>query len=60
MEMTAAGMEADTVNPTLSPKYAFAAPKTIANIIPRIMAVSVISGRDFDAGTYGTNSVVFE
>lgn len=28
MEITAAGMDADTVIPTLSPKYAFAPPKT--------------------------------
>lgn len=27
MEITAAGMEADTVRPTRRPKYAFAAPK---------------------------------
>lgn len=27
MEITAAGMDADTVIPTLSPKYAFAPPK---------------------------------
>jgi len=29
IEITAAGMEADTVIPTISPRYAFAAPKVI-------------------------------
>ena len=49
--MTAAGMEAETVKPIRRPRYAFAAPNTIARIIPRIIAVIVNSGRDFDAYT---------
>lgn len=60
MEITAAGIEAETVNPISRPKYAFAAPNTTARIIPRIIAVTVNSGRDLDADTYGTNLLSFE
>ena len=56
IEITAAGMDADTVIPTLSPKYAFAAPNTIANNTPIITDVTVNSGVTFSAGTYGLNS----
>ena len=48
--ITAAGIEADTVIPTRSPRYAFAAPKTTARIIPVIMDVIVNSGVTFSAG----------
>lgn len=44
MEITAAGMEAETVMPTLNPRYAFAAPKTTARITPATMEVIVNSG----------------
>jgi hypothetical protein len=55
MEITAAGIEAETVIPSFSPKYAFAAPKITAMIKPRITALSVASGMELDAGTYGLN-----
>ena len=55
--ITAAGIDADTVIPTLSPRYAFAAPNTTAKITPMIMEVTVISGVIFSAGIYGLNSV---
>ena len=55
--ITAAGIDAETVIPTLSPRYAFAAPKTTAKITPMIMEVTVISGVIFSAGIYGLNSV---
>ena len=51
IEITAAGIEADTVIPTRSPKYALAAPKTIANKTPITMEVTVISGVIFSAAT---------
>ena len=44
IESTAAGIDAEIVIPTLSPKYALAAPKTIAKMIPTMMATGVISG----------------
>ena len=56
MEITAAGMDADTVIPTLSPKYAFAPPKTTASRIPRIIETGVSSGKTLSAGIYGLNS----
>ena len=48
--ITAAGIDAEIVIPTLSPRYAFAAPKTIARRIPEKMEVKVNSGVTFDAG----------
>ena len=57
MEITAAGIEADTVIPTRSPRYALAAPKTTARIIPMIIDVTVNSGVIFSAGIYGLNSL---
>ena len=36
-----AGIDAETVIPTRSPRYAFAAPKITASKIPRIKAVTV-------------------
>ena len=51
IEITAAGIDAETVNPIRRPKYALAAPKTMARIIPRIIAVTVNSGKDFEAET---------
>src|SRR5574341_1175989 len=48
--ITAAGIEADTVMPTRSPRYAFAAPNTIPSTTPVATALSVnsagLSGRD--------------
>ena len=58
MEITAAGIEADTVIPTRNPKYAFAAPNATAIIMPKIMDVTVNSGRDLSAGTKGLKSLV--
>ena len=50
MEITAAGMDADTVMPTRSPKYAFAAPKIIASSTPMTIDVTVNSGVILSAG----------
>ena len=43
MEITAAGIDADTVIPAYSPRYVFAAPIMIDRIIPSIIARSVSS-----------------
>lgn len=59
MEMTAAGMEADIVMPTRSPRYALAAPKTTARMIPSMMAVGVNSGMALSAGTKGLVETCF-
>ena len=56
MEITAAGIDAEIVIPTRKPKYAFAAPKTTARIIPTMIDVTVISGRTLSAGINGLNS----
>ena len=50
IEITAAGMDAETVIPTLSPKYALAPPNNIANNIPIITDVTVNSGITLSAG----------
>ena len=50
MEITAAGMDAETVIPTRRPRYAFAAPKTTASRIPRMTDVAVNSGVTLSAG----------
>lgn len=57
--ITAAGIDAETVIPTRSPRYAFAAPNITARIIPITMEVTVNSGVTFDAGIYGLNSLFF-
>ena len=43
IDMTAAGMDADTVIPANSPRYAFAPAKIIDRIMPRRHALIVIS-----------------
>ena len=48
--ITAAGMDAETVIPTRSPRYALAAPNTTAKITPIAIDVTVISGVTFSAG----------
>ena len=53
IEITAAGMEADTVSPTLRPRYAFAAPKTTASTMPSMSDAGVISVVTLSAGIYG-------
>src|SRR5699024_6002437 len=53
IEITAAGIEADTVIPTIKPKYAFAAPNTIANTAPTRAAVNVNSVFLSAGDTYG-------
>jgi hypothetical protein len=53
IEITAAGIEAEIVIPTLSPRYAFAAPKTTAKIKPTIIEVIVSSGTILSAGIKG-------
>jgi hypothetical protein len=45
MEITAAGMEAETVMPANNPRYALAPARITAKRIPRITAFTVISGR---------------
>ena len=50
IEITAAGMDAETVIPTLSPKYALAPPNNIANKAPIIIDVTVNSGITLSAG----------
>ena len=59
MEITAAGIDADTVIPTRSPRYAFAAPKRIARRHPSTAAVTENSGITLSAGIYGLKSVLF-
>ena len=54
IEITAAGIVAATVIPTLSPKYAFAADIMTVRIILRTKDLTVISGKFFDAEMYGT------
>ena len=44
MEITAAGIDAEMVSPTRSPRYALDAPKITASAIPMITDVTVISG----------------
>ena len=43
MEITAAGIEAETVIPANRPKYALAPASTIESTIPSIQALKVIS-----------------
>ena len=57
IEITAAGMDAETVIPTRSPRYALAAPNTIARMTPMSTDVTVISAVTFSAGIYGLNSL---
>ena len=42
IDKTAAGIDAETVMPAKSPKYAFAAPKIIDSRIPNIIVLIVI------------------
>ena len=56
IERTAAGIDADTVIPTLSPRYAFAAPKTTAKRIPMNSDVNVNSGTILSAEINGLKS----
>ena len=53
IEMTAAGIDADTVIPTRSPRYAFAPPNKTASIMPKITLVAVNSDTLFSAGING-------
>ena len=48
MEMTAAGIEAETVIPAKSPKYALAPARIMESKIPRNIDFTVISGSGFD------------
>ena len=57
IEITAAGIEAETVIPTLSPRYAFAPPNMMARMIPKMIEVAVNSGIILSAGTKGLNSL---
>ena len=57
IEITAAGIDAETVIPTRRPRYAFAAPKIIASKTPMMIDVAVNSGVTLSAGTYGLNSL---
>ena len=53
IEMTAAGIDADTVIPTRSPRYAFAPPNKTASMMPKITLVAVNSDTLFSAGING-------
>ena len=53
MATTAAGNVAATVNPAFMPRYALAAPSTIAIVTPSATARNVISGRSVSSGTNG-------
>ena len=55
IDITAAGIDAETVRPTRRPKYAVAAPNTTARIMPRITDIAVNSGTTLSAGIYGLN-----
>src|SRR5690606_33548370 len=46
MEITAAGMDADTVMPANRPRYAFAPASTIASRMPSITALTVTCAMD--------------
>jgi hypothetical protein len=50
METTAEGIDAETVIPAKSPRYALAAPRTTERMMLRIVALSVTSGSRTDAG----------
>ena len=53
IEITAAGIDAETVRPTFRPREALAPARTAERIIPRTTALNVISGRLVDAGING-------
>jgi hypothetical protein len=48
MEITAAGMDAETVIPANKPRYALAPASIMDNKIPKTIALGVISGKDLD------------
>ena len=50
IERTAAGIEAETVSPTLRPRYALAPARTADRMTPRMTAFTVISGSVSEAG----------
>ena len=52
---TAAGKVAATVRPAFMPRYALAAPSTIAIAAPIATARKVSSGKSDSSGTNGTN-----
>ena len=54
IDMTAAGMEAETVIPMYNPRYVFAAVINAPNTIPRMMARTVNSAIFRSADTYGS------
>jgi hypothetical protein len=51
IDITAAGMEAETVIPIYNPRYVFAAVINAPSINPRMMALKVSSGSDEFADT---------
>ena len=53
IEITAAGIEAETVMPTFNPRYAFAPPNKTASMMPKITLVAVNSDTLFSAGING-------
>ena len=54
MDMTAAGMLAETVMPAYRPRYAFAAVMRTPNTIPTKTTRNVSSSGDSSAGIYGS------
>ena len=56
MEMTATGIEALTVKPTLNTRYSDEAPKIAPRIVPMITGIGVSSRSMVAAGMYGSNA----
>src|SRR5947208_12320973 len=56
IEITAAGMDADTVIPANRPRYALAPASTAASTTERMTALTVISGSVTSAGMTGRGS----
>jgi hypothetical protein len=54
IDITAAGIEADTVIPAYNPRYALAAVIKTPRTIPTIMTLTVNSIGDSSAGIYGS------
>src|SRR5688572_30380740 len=59
IEITAAGIDAETVSPANRPRYMLAPPRMIARTQPRITDAGVISGNVLSAGMYGVCGAAF-
>jgi hypothetical protein len=58
IDRTEAGIDAETVIPANSPRYAFAAPSIIESTIPKIKALTVISGNDCSCELIGHSAIL--